>query len=420
MTIEFYLSKNNSVKNIHLRINIEINPGSFQKFVYNTNLKIASEEWDEEKQRPVNIYLKEHKRINAKLDDLKIKLTEYIKKRYETGKKISQRMLSMEVERICTEKKTIYPELSLLHFTELYIDSKRELISYSTYKRYKVFFHLIKKFEGYIIERLYVDTIEGGLVNKFILFGKKEAYSENTVYRTLHFIRTILNFAERRGIRTAIRELEIRRERQKRELVTLNEAEIFRIKDTHIPKELQAAKDWLLISCYTGQRISDFMEFSVNKMVEIAGKQCISFIQKKTGKSILLPLHETVINVIEQNGGEFPQKLTPTEYNKQIRIIARIVGLKELIQTKKRIGYRSVLTCLEKWQALTSHIGRRSFATIFYGRIPTPLLMEVTGHTTEQMFLQYINRIDFSRILSLSRYFDITYKKSSISHMSST
>ncbi|MAW95922.1 MAG: hypothetical protein CMF36_02150 [Leeuwenhoekiella sp.] len=45
-----------------------------------------------------------------------------------------------------------------------------------------------------------------------------------------------------------------------------------------------------------------------------------------------------------------------------------------------------------KWQLVSTHICRRSFATNHYGKLPTPVLMAVTGHTTEKMFLNYIGK----------------------------
>lgn len=85
------------------------------------------------------------------------------------------------------------------------------------------------------------------------------------------------------------------------------------------------------------------------------------------------------------------------------------------MKARKRFGFRSKFVQAEKWEFLTSHIGRRSFATNFYGKIPTPLLMEATGHSTEQMFLQYINPVDKDRILSLSNYFDKMYEERLVS-----
>ena len=43
-----------------------------------------------------------------------------------------------------------------------------------------------------------------------------------------------------------------------------------------------------------------------------------------------------------------------------------------------------------KYEFVTSHIMRRSFASNYYGKIETPLLMNITGHSKESTFLTYI------------------------------
>ena len=35
---------------------------------------------------------------------------------------------------------------------------------------------------------------------------------------------------------------------------------------------------------------------------------------------------------------------------------------------------------------------RRSFATNFFGKIPTPILMNMTGHSRETTFMSYIGK----------------------------
>ncbi|CAA7197416.1 tyrosine-type recombinase/integrase [Chryseobacterium potabilaquae] len=283
-----------------------------------------------------------------------------------------------------------------------------------SYKRYLVFYRLMKRFEGFLMKRLNVESINSDFINDFIIFGQNEEYSENTIYRSIHFVKTILNFAERKGIKTRVRELEIRREKQQKSVITLSEEEIIRIKNTEVPQELQPAKDWLLISCYTGQRFSDFMNFNVEKITRISGKPCISFIQQKTQKKILLPLHPTVVNTVHRNHNSFPKVMDIQQYNSAIKEIARCSGLNESLKVRKRVGYRSLETKIEKWKVLSSHVGRRSFASNFYGKIPTPLLMQATGHSSEQMFLRYINPVDKERILSLSTYFDKVYTERNI------
>lgn len=55
--------------------------------------------------------------------------------------------------------------------------------------------------------------------------------------------------------------------------------------------------------------------------------------------------------------------------------------------------------------SISSHIGRRSFASNNYGKIPTPLLMIATGHKSELMFLKYIGKIDNQQTHALANYF---------------
>jgi len=404
MTFQFFLSNNSGLqKNIHLRIT-----DNQQNKTYNfcTDLSISEESWDKEKQRPCNIYRKNHKMLNVKLDCIKKKITGYIHHKEADHKKILRREISCEIQKICKGIEDPLQENTLLYYMQWYIDSKKDLICHSTYKRYKVFFHLLERFEGFLCKSFDIDDVNSDFIRDFMIFGKKEEYSENTTYRTIHFIKTILNFVERKGIRTCVRELELRREKQKKEVITLTEKEITKIQKTSVPEELQAAKDWLLISCYTGQRFSDFIRFNIQQVHIIEGKTCLSFAQQKTKKEIFLPLHPKILHIIERNENCFPKTMNIQHYNRSIKEIAKLAHLNESLKSRKRIGYRSKEVQTEKWETLSSHIGRRSFATNFYGKIPTPLLMEATGHSTEQMFLRYINPVNKDRILSLSNYFD--------------
>lgn len=379
MTFEFFLSASGKQKNILLNLNdTTLN----KTYTFRTHLRILTDDWDSERQRPINIYLKKFKKLNAKLDSLKKELADHIREGRSQKKQLHQRLLARKIKAVCSGKTPELSENSLLHYMKWYIDIKKELVCHSTYKRYKVFYHLLERFEGFVCKKLYVEEINVDFIRDFMVFGKEEEYSENTIYRTIHFVKTILNFAERKGVRTCVRELEIRRERQKREVVTLTENEISKIQQTEVPKELQPAKDWLLISCYTGQRFSDFMNFDYHKLQCIGEKMCLSFIQKKTKKDILLPLHPDVLNTVERNGNGFPKLLDIQHYNTYIKEIARLADLNVLVKARKRFGFRSKLVEAEKWEFLSSHIGRRSFATNFYGKIPTPLLMEATGHST--------------------------------------
>lgn len=403
MTVNFYLPTSGTEKNIHICLN---DHKQKKQFNFCTPLRILPEKWDHQKQRPINIYEKKYKNLHKKLNDLKLYLAETIAHRRMQQKTYSQRILSREIKRICNASILEKPESSLLQFMKKYIAVKKDIISNSTHKRYMVFYRLLERFEGQTASRLFVETLDAEFISKFILYGKEEEYSLSTIYRTIHFVKTILNFAERKGVRTRVRELEIRREKQHKEIITLTEEEIIQIKETHVPEELQPAKDWLLISCYTGQRFSDFINFNAKQLKSINGKSCLAFTQQKTQRKMLLPLHPIIFSLLQKYNNDFPPVIDLHNYNNQIKKIAQLASINETVSARKRIGYRTKSLNVEKWQVVTSHIGRRSFVSNFYGKIPTPLLMEATGHTTEKVFKLYVNSHNKIRMTVLANYFE--------------
>ncbi|WP_264565856.1 tyrosine-type recombinase/integrase [Flavobacterium sp. N3904] len=179
-----------------------------------------------------------------------------------------------------------------------------------------------------------------------------------------------------------------------------------------MPDYLDNARDWLIISCYTGQRVSDFMNFDKSKIrIETNSKgkkvSLIEFTQMKTKQNIALPLHPEVVKILNKRKGEFPRPISDVNYNKYIKLVALKANINELMEGSKLDGSinRKVKKVYTKDELVTSHIGRRSFATNYYGVIPTPLIMSATGHQSEKMFLNYIGKSQTDRAKSLSKYF---------------
>ncbi|OJV15155.1 MAG: hypothetical protein BGO21_00160 [Dyadobacter sp. 50-39] len=376
-----------------------------------TPLRIQADMWDQQKQCPVNIYKKKLKCLNVRLNRLRVLISSYLRSCFERKKRVACTSLSRQIKKVALDEDISYTQDGLLYFMMNYIMSRKHLITNSTYKRYMVFFRLIERYEGYLESPIMISDVSSVFVRSFLEFGRGQNYSDSTIFRTVEFIRTILNFLERRGIRTCVFDLEIPKKQGEQAMVTLSEDELIKIKRMPIPLHLKPARDWLVISCYTGQRLSDFMRFDFNTVKVVADKSCLSFTQRKTGRRLLLPIHPAVSTIMSQNDEAFPKRVPMQRYNEQIKIVARLAGINELVSVRIRKGYRSVISTVPKWQAVTSHIGRRSFASNFYGSIPTPLLMEATGHSSEQMFNRYVNSADIERIKMLGNYFEMVYRK---------
>ena len=110
-----------------------------------------------------------------------------------------------------------------------------------------------------------------------------------------------------------------------------------------------------------------------------------------------------------------PYKFSLQKYNDYIKEVCRRVGINKKVKDSKyfQVGkskegkiHRKVEGEFEKWELVSTHIGRRSFATNNYGKIPTPVLMARTGHRTEKMFLKYIGKIEKDHAQILRDYWE--------------
>jgi len=202
----------------------------------------------------------------------------------------------------------------------------------------------------------------------------------------------------------------LRLDKEKTEPIYLTFQELEQIENTkNLPEGLETARDWLLISCYLGQRISDFMRFTSDSIRHEEGKPLLEFTQKKTGKTMTIPVHPKVVQLLEKNGGQFPEPQPENKYNFLIKKVCKMAWITEKIKGGKFIktenGYRKISGSYPKYELVSSHIGRRSFATNFYGRIPTNYLIYITGHSTEQLFLTYIGKSNKDLAKEIFKYF---------------
>ncbi len=281
------------------------------------------------------------------------------------------------------QKKMLGSKLSLLKK----INSQKAIYkAFDTYKRKK---HLLTE----------IDLKYGDDLIRFLKTKKK--YKQSYIFRTIKFLKTVCRDAARRGAEVNEKFEMISTKDEVAHKIYLNPNEIDRIRYLNLDKEyLDNARDWLLISCFTGQRISDFMNFTSQNIKRTSkGVDVISYTQKKTGKPHMSILLKEVREILDKRNGEFPRKISDQKYNKYVKEVARLAELNELIEGTlydPKIE-RNSDGLYEKWRLISSHIGRRSFATNYYGIYPTSMLMAQTSHSTERAFLQYIGkgRLDY-------------------------
>ena len=100
----------------------------------------------------------------------------------------------------------------------------------------------------------------------------------------------------------------------------------------------------------------------------------------------------TDLLVIQLLENKFLKGVSQLVSNKQIKSLCKIAGINGLVSGFKNNPKtrRKEVVSAPKYEFINSHIVRRSFASNYYGKIETPLLMNITGHSKESTFLTYI------------------------------
>jgi integrase len=194
-------------------------------------------------------------------------------------------------------------------------------------------------------------------------------------------------------------------------VITLSLNELDRIKDLTLTNEaLINARKWLVLACYTGQRGNVLLDRIKKENFHFYGKdQIIKIKQKKVNQGITIPVLPPVKEIYEQG---LPYKISTQKLNKHIKTICSQAEINELVMGKKinKETNRNEKKLRPKYNYISSHTGRRTFATLHYNKIPTPIIMRVTGHKKESTFLEYINQnnddhldtfLDFYKIKAL-------------------
>ncbi|PQJ77115.1 tyrosine-type recombinase/integrase [Polaribacter glomeratus] len=328
---------------------------------------------------------------------------------------ISKEWLQTQIDNYYNPKVETNIPTDLISYIDFYLDYRKNELTETTKRKCRVIKNKLIKYETFTEKKILIKNINDSFKNEFVNYQKEKMYAQNTIQREFVTIKTFCKHARYLGLETHYQLDGLRIDKQKVEKIYLTFEDLTKIETISKEKltdSLDNAKDWLIISCYTGQRVSDFMRFTDEQIRIEDSKHLIEFTQKKTGKNMTVPLHPKVLEILNKRKGKFPYSISDQKYNDFIKIVCELAEIKELtkgsklVETKKDSKiYRKKTGTYKKYDLVTSHIGRRSFATNFYGKIPTTYLIYVTGHSTETMFLNYIGKSNKDLALEITNYF---------------
>ncbi|NGY38865.1 site-specific integrase [Flavobacterium sp. XN-5] len=440
-TVNFLYRSTKDKANLQLRLLYSFNGNNFV-FGANTKFETTKDYWSKEhKQRK---FKKTSDVIESnKIQDLKAKQNEVDAElnkienhvlnafNFVSPDTISKEWLQTQIDHYYNPPQEEEPlPKGLLKYFDYFIECKKNEITVGTLKKYNVSKHLLERYESDKKTVIQIIDVNEKFKLDFEKYCLKHNYAPNTISKDLRTLKTVCNHAKHNGITTSHQLDTIKTPNYKTEKIYLTFDELQKIEEIdkrRLNDNYDNAKDWLIISCYTGQRISDFMRFKKEMIRYEKNKQgvlkpYIEFTQVKTDKIMTVALHPKVIEILDKRNGNFPKVISDPKYNLFIKQVCRIAEIDQKIKGSKLNDlnkdveekkskkddvkqYRKESGMFPKWELITSHIGRRSFATNFYGTIPTTYLMNVTGHSTEAMFLNYLGKSNKDLAIEIANYF---------------
>lgn len=407
-SVNYRLKRNNNWNSIYIRFK----HSNVFDFEINTELKSPKDRWSKPKQEVLSTNKINATKLNIKLKELK----SHIIKEYEDTKTegviISTKWLK-EKTAIFLNRETHNTEIDdkifFVSFIDSYIESsktrktkKNTPIAKRTIQHYETTKRKVLSLENKLNKRLKIINIDLDFHSAFISHLREDQYlKDSTIGGYIDDIRLFCRNAENKGLKvsTEYKLSDFYSPSYETNDIYLTTKEINQIHETQISNEkLSNAKDWLIIGLYTGLRVSDLLKLTKEDRDD-------EFIYKKTHKTkfpVIIPIHKHVKEILDKNTNNFPRKISDQKLNEYIKEVCKLSGITELVygskicpieikeSGKKKIIYRKKDGKYPKYELVTTHTCRRSFASNLYGKLETLTIMNITGHKTESQFLDYI------------------------------
>ena len=420
-TVNFRL-RSKANKNVSIKVRLSIDRNNV--FELNTSFSINPKDWSETTGLPKQTN-PENKILSSNLKKLDSFITKNLNTDLGNGILIDSNWLELKIND-CFNRVIKTDKGILTNHIQYIIDNantrkvKNKIgLSPSTIKNYNLFKNIVLEYQKKIKKQIQFVEITKPFVDKFTnwLINDKN-YSTNYAGKQLEILKTVCIDAEKNDIQITpySKIIPFFRESDKdRYIQTLSFDELELIKNIDLsdreqlnrfkkdnpeltknlsitPESLNNVRNWILLGCEIGQLGGDLLEIT-NENIRYNGKNYyIDITQQKTNKSVTIGIIAPhVIDIIENN---LPKKIPHQKLNEYAKVICKLAGIDAVVKGTKlnTDTNRKELGNYPKYELISSHCFRRSFASNYYKKIPTAVLIGITGHSKESLFLTYINK----------------------------
>lgn len=213
-----------------------------------------------------------------------------------------------------------------------------------------------------------------------------------TIAKQLSSIKTVLTYAKREGIEVKGNYKDFSIKKQKLEVVALTEREFQSLYNLDLSKNerLDKVRDIFCFSCVTGLRHSDIKQLQHDHV----SKTEIQITVTKTKEPLRIPLNKysiEILNKYKTNPKPLPV-MSQQRLNEYLKELCKKAEINDPIEIVRYQGADRVSTMHPKYELISIHNGRKTFATLSLEKgMNAETVMKLGGWSDYKSFSRYVN-----------------------------
>lgn len=295
-----------------------------------------------------------------------------------------------------------------------YIDSRKGIFKQHSYTKFSALKNHLLNFEkqkGSLI----LDNINDGLLESLQTYfyseskDKKPLNTQSTA-KYIGLFKMFLSWATKRKFTSNTDWREFKAINQPDNLkVIMTDEDLNKIRTAQLEYDyLKRVRSLFLLACGTGLRYSDLSKINESHLKSDSDGYFLHIRQQKTDDFVDIPLTTETLGIVQQliagelnslyydarSKKQIKKKsiLSNQKMNSYVKELCKVSGINEPFTVDKYIGRIKTTESLEKWQLVSTHTGRRTFATNLLEKdVPAEMVMKFTGHRDYKSFSKYVN-----------------------------
>ena len=377
----------------------------FKPLKYSTGEKIQKKYWNPSTYRARNTDdYPQHKEQNARLRTIAAIIEDEHRKVLNDGLTPTPVLLKERLKIRLGKSEPVVEKITLFGYIDQLIedcksgkrltDDGRKFSNY-TIKGYKTTKTRLEDFQTEYNRTIDFDIIDMDFYNDFLNYFNEHEYAINSIGKNIKNLKVFMRLAAEKKLHAnyEFQNKKFKTIEEKTDSIYLSEAEIEKIynHDFSTDTSREKTRDLFVIGCYTGLRFSDYGKIVIENIKKIDKGTFLHINTQKTNEKVVIPLNWIVLEILKRYDWNIPKSFTNQEMNRERKVIGKDAKIKEKVSTGITKGGVREDSVAEKWELITTHTARRSFATNMYlAGIPPISIMKITGHRTELAFLRYI------------------------------